>query len=89
MTAFRYKALTAEGKKISGTVDAQGPREATQALRADGLHVTSIEAASGGLSAGFRRMSGGRSDEAWLFTSHMRRLVRAKLGRFFQTLFAQ
>jgi len=79
MTAFRYRALTADGKKTAGSVDAANRREATQALRDQGLHVTTIEEAGASLAAGLARISRRRSEETYLFTSHMRRLLKARL----------
>jgi len=79
MTAFRYKALNAQGKKVSGTVDAAGRREATQSLREQGMHVTHIEEAGGGVVGGLRHIGGRRTELTYLFTSHMRRLLRARL----------
>lgn len=79
MTVFRYSALTAEGKKASGTVDAGNRREAAQMLRDRGMHLTTLKDSHVGLSGGFRRVSGGKASQIYLFTSHMRRLLRARL----------
>jgi type II secretory pathway component PulF len=79
MTAFRYRALTAQGKKVSGTIDAGSRRDASQSLREQGMHVTSIDEAGPGIAAGLRHVGGRRSEQTYLFTSHMRRLLRARL----------
>lgn len=78
MTVFRYNALTADGKKTAGTLEAATRREATQVLRERGMHVTSIRS-SGGAIFEFGRVSRNRSEQTYLFTSHMRRLLRARL----------
>lgn len=79
MTAFRYKALTSDGRKVAGTVEAATRREAGQALREQGMHVTDLAEAGATFAAGLRQMGARRSEDAYLFTSHMRRLIRARL----------
>ena len=79
MTAFRYRALTADGKRVSGTIDAAGRRDASQTLREQGMHVTEIGETAPGVTAGLRRIGARRSEDTYLFTSHMRRLLRARL----------
>ncbi len=79
MTVFRYRALTAEGKKTSGAVEAASRREATQQLRERGMHVMTLKSSPLNIVGGFRSVSGGRSSQLFLFTSHMRRLLKARL----------
>jgi len=43
MEAFRYEALTADGRKVSGVVQADSPRQARTQLRAQGLHTSQID----------------------------------------------
>jgi len=79
MTVFRYRALSADGRKVSGTVEAATSREANQALRDKGMHVTSIAASGGAAASPFERVRARGGENAYLFTSHMRRLLRARL----------
>ena len=43
MEAFRYEALTADGRAVSGVVQADSPRQARTQLRAQGLHTSHID----------------------------------------------
>ena len=43
MEAFRYEALTAEGRTVSGVVQADSARQARSQLRAQGLHTSHID----------------------------------------------
>src|SRR3954468_6757041 len=43
MEAFRYEAVTAEGRTVSGVVQADSPRQARSQLRAQGLHTSQID----------------------------------------------
>jgi general secretion pathway protein F len=43
MEAFRYEALDAAGRKESGVVEADSPRQARAQLRAQGLHPSQID----------------------------------------------
>lgn len=45
MTGFRYEALDAAGRRVAGTVEADGPRTARQSLRTRGLTPVTVEAA--------------------------------------------
>ncbi|MBA7479738.1 Type II secretion system protein F [subsurface metagenome] len=44
MPVYEYKALDEEGKKVSGIVEADSPREARTRLRAENLRPTNVEA---------------------------------------------
>ncbi len=77
MTVFNYRALTAEGGKTSGTVEAASRREANEILRGRGVHVTSIRAAGVLAARTGRGVSVGRARLTFLFTGFMRRLLRA------------
>jgi len=79
MTVFRYSALNAEGKKTVGTIEAATRQEATQTLRERGMHITSMKESNPSLMVNIRRVSSGKVEETYLFTSHMRRLLRARL----------
>jgi len=43
MEAFRYEAVTDDGRTVSGVVEADSPRQARSQLRAQGLHPSSID----------------------------------------------
>ncbi len=43
MEAFRYEALTAEGRTVSGVVQADSPRQARTQLRTQGLYTSRID----------------------------------------------
>jgi type IV pilus assembly protein PilC len=77
MTMYSYRALTAAGKKTAGTIEAANRREAGRILRSRGVHVTDIEAADGRRVSLKRGVSARRSSQTYLFTSFMRRLLRA------------
>lgn len=77
MTIFSYKALTADGRRASGTVEASSRREAGEILRARGVHVTAMDVAQGRASRPPRRVTARRLRQVFLFTSFMRRLLRA------------
>lgn len=77
MTAFSYKALTADGRKTVGTIEAATRKEASQVLRSRGVHVTTISAAGGTAVRLSKGVSARSASQAYLFTSFMRRLLRA------------
>lgn len=79
MTMYAYKALTAEARKVSGSIEASSRREANEILRARGIHVTNLSAAEASGGGAGRRVSGRRLEQTFLFTSFMRRLLRARL----------
>lgn len=79
MTIFRYKALTADGKKTAGTIDAPGRKDASQMLRERGIHVTTLDAAGGLASTRIKQATRRGKGETYIFTAHMRRLLRARL----------
>jgi len=77
MTTYHYKALTSEGRSTTGTVEAASRREASEVLRARGIHVTSMEVSEGYAVRTRRRLSPRKRGRTYLFTSFMRRLLRA------------
>lgn len=77
MTIYTYKALRSDGKPTSGTVEAASRREANDALRGRGVHVTSMQASVGHAARTRRRLSPRKQGRTYLFTSFMRRLLRA------------
>jgi type II secretory pathway component PulF len=48
-------------------------------LRDRGMPVTTLKDSHAGMAGSFRRVSGGKTSQLYLFTSHMRRLLRARL----------
>jgi len=51
MPMYAYKGLSPAGKNVSGTRDAESPKVLRQALRKDGVLVTSFELSKGGKAA--------------------------------------
>ena len=51
MEAFQYQAFDASGRKVSGVIQADSPRQARQQLRGRGLLPSSIEQVRSGLKA--------------------------------------
>ena len=45
MPIYKFKGYGAEGREVSGTVEAEGPREATLKVKEQGVHPKSIEPA--------------------------------------------
>lgn len=77
MTVFNYRALTPDGRKASGTIEAASRREANEILRSRGVHVTDIHVSHAIAAKARRRVSGRRARLTFLFTGFMRRLLRA------------
>ncbi len=77
MTIYAYKALTSEGRSTSGTVEAANRREASEQLRGRGVHVTSMEVSHGYAARARGRLSPRKGGRTYVFTSFMRRLLKA------------
>lgn len=77
MSIYSYKALTSDGRATSGTVEAASRREASDTLRSRGVHVTSMRVSEGYAVRARRRLSPRKQGRTHLFTSFMRRLLRA------------
>lgn len=77
MSIYSYKALTSDGRPTSGTVEAGSRREASDTLRSRGVHVTSMRVSEGYAVRARRRLSPRKQGRTYLFTSFMRRLLRA------------
>jgi len=85
MPLFRYKAVNAENKSVTKTVEAASKKDLIGSLRAEGLIAVSIEDLSGSsskiLSKSFKRSGGRRrkikSDDIALFCRQLSTLVNA------------
>jgi general secretion pathway protein F len=79
MEAFRYEALDAAGRTVSGVVQADTPRQARTQLRAQGLHPTSVDLVRARERARQPWARGISSDELSLVTRQMATLLASGL----------
>lgn len=79
MEAFRYEALDAAGRTVSGVVQADTPRQARTQLRALGLHPTSVDLVRARERARQPWTRGISSDELSLATRQMATLLASGL----------
>ena len=79
MEAFRYEALDAAGRTVSGVVQADTPRQARTQLRAQGLHPTSVDMVRARERARQPWTRGISSDELSLVTRQMATLLASGL----------
>jgi len=79
MEAFRYEALDAAGRTISGIVQADTPRQARAQLRAQGLHPSAIDLVRARERASQPWARGISSDELSLVTRQMATLLASGL----------
>ena len=79
MEAFRYEALNAAGRTVSGVVQADTPRQARTQLRAQGLHPTSVDMVRARERARQPWTRGISSDELSLVTRQMATLLASGL----------
>ena len=79
MEAFRYEALDAAGRTVSGVVQADTPRQARTQLRAQGLHPTSVDLVRARERARQPWTRGMSSDELSLVTRQMATLLASGL----------
>jgi len=79
MDAFRYEALDAGGRTVSGMVQADTPRQARTQLRAQGLHPTSVDLVRARERARQPWARGMSSDELSLVTRQMATLLASGL----------
>jgi len=79
MEAFRYEALDAAGRTVSGVVQADTPRQARTQLRAQGLHPTSVDLVRARERARQPWARGMSSDELSLVTRQMATLLASGL----------
>ena len=79
MEAFRYEALDAAGRTVSGVVQADTPRQARTQLRAQGLHPTSVDLVRARERARQPWARGISSDELSMVTRQMATLLASGL----------
>jgi general secretion pathway protein F len=79
MDAFRYEALDAAGRTVSGVVQADTPRQARTQLRAQGLHPTAVDLVRARERARQPWARGISSDELSLVTRQMATLLASGL----------
>src|ERR1017187_9350757 len=79
MEAFRYEALDAAGRTVSGIVQADTPRQARVQLRAQGLHPSAIDLVRARERASQPWARGISSDELSLVTRQMATLLGSGL----------
>jgi len=79
MDAFRYEALDAAGRTVSGIVQADTPRQARTQLRAQGLHPTAVDVVRARERARQPWARGISSDELSLVTRQMATLLASGL----------
>jgi len=79
MEAFRYEALDAAGRTLSGVVQADTPRQARTQLRAQGLHPTSVDLVRARERARQPWTRGISSDELSLATRQLATLLASGL----------
>src|SRR5450759_974323 len=79
MEAFRYEALDAAGRTVSGIVQADTPRQARAQLRAQGLHPSAIDLGRARARASQPWARGMSSDELSLVTRQMATLLASGL----------
>jgi len=79
MDAFRYEALDAAGRTVSGVVQADTPRQARTQLRAQGLHPTAVDPVRARERASQPWARGMSADELSLVTRQMATLLASGL----------
>src|ERR1035437_8457716 len=79
MEAFRYEALDAAGRTVSGIVQADTPRQARTQLRAQGLHPSAIDLVRARERASQPWARGISSAELSLGTRQMATLLASRL----------
>src|SRR5450759_5217521 len=79
MEAFRYEALDAAGRTVSGIVQADTARQARAQLRAQGLHPSAIDLVRARERASQPWARGISSDELSLVTRQMATLLASGL----------
>jgi general secretion pathway protein F len=79
MEAFRYEALDAAGREVSGVVQADTPRQARTQLRAQGLHPTAVDHVRARERARQPWARGISSDELSLVTRQLATLLASGL----------
>jgi len=79
MDAFRYEALDAAGRTVSGIVQADTPRQARTQLRAQGLHPTAVDLVRARERARAPWSRGISSDELSLVTRQLATLLASGL----------
>ncbi len=79
MEAFRYEALDAAGRTVSGIVQADTPRQARTQLRAQGLHPTAVDLVRARERARAPWSRGISSDELSLVTRQLATLLASGL----------
>jgi len=79
MDAFRYEALDAAGRTVSGVVQADTPRQARTQLRAQGLHPTAVDPVRARERASQPWARGISADELSLVTRQMATLLASGL----------
>lgn len=84
MPTFRYKAYSATGASVSGTVEADSERQATQQLKGKGLLPREVleEGGAQGPSGSFSFRRGVPADELSLFTRRLATLVASYIPLF-------
>jgi general secretion pathway protein F len=84
MPTFRYKAYTATGSSVSGTVEADSERQAMQQLKGKGLLPREVveEGGAEGRSGSFSFRRGVPTDELSLFTRRLATLVASSVPLF-------
>ncbi len=84
MPTFRYKAYSAAGASVSGSVEADSERQATQQLKIKGLLPREVveEGGAAGNSGSFSFRRGVPTDELSLFTRRLATLVASSVPLF-------
>jgi general secretion pathway protein F len=84
MPTFRYKAYSATGSSVSGTLEADSERQATQQLKGKGLLPREVVEDGGavGRSGSFSFRRGVPTDEMSLFTRRLATLVASSVPLF-------
>ena len=79
MATFRYKAIDGAGKRVSDTIEADSPDQASERLLAKGLTPVSVVATAARRKAGTRAGASGRvrDEELILFTTQLSTMLRA------------
>jgi general secretion pathway protein F len=84
MPTFRYKAYSATGAAVAGTVEADSERQALQQLKGKGLLPREVaeEGSGGGRSAAFTFQRGVSAEQLSLFTRRLATLVASSVPLF-------
>ena len=84
MPTFRYKAFSATGASVSGSIEADSERQAVQQLKCKGLLPREVKEEEGGVtgSKGFSFRRGVSADEMSLFTRRLATLVASSVPLF-------